>query len=358
MSGPSPSTPAAGPPAASSILPLVVLLLALPVVPMSLRLVNEVADTAGRNRSYLPSIENRPSRRAFNPGAIESLQYGDPEWVFIGDSMLGTRIDPQLLGELAGRGDRNVMFLFQAASGPAWWYLSFKNHLVASGVKPRATFFFFRDTNLTDTTFRLRNHLGEALDEVAHETEPELDAIVAARERGLWWRLDAAFDRLYEVNATYAWLHPTIRRWYALWKYPDPLARLNFENVIEEDFNSNFRRDLAADIGAVEDDADFKRDLPTSVLPLIVGLSKAHGLPVCFVRVQRRPVGNQPPPQSPALRRYVEDFKAWAASEGACFHDDTGDPEITLDLYGDGDHVGDRLRYTRIFRKRLDPLLR
>jgi hypothetical protein len=40
------------------------------------------------------------------------------------------------------------------------------------------------------------------------------------------------------------------------------------------------------------------------------------------------------------------------------FHDDTGDPELTLDLYDDGDHVGDRLRYTEIFRKRLDPLFR
>ena len=357
MIRPSPSPPGPRPPATSR-LPLVVLLLALPIVPLSLRAVNAVTDVAGRNRSYLPSIENRPSRRSFDRGPIDTLRHGNPEWVFIGDSMLGTRINPQLLGEISGRGDRNVMFLLQAASGPAWWYLSFKNHLVASGVKPRVTFFFFRDVNLTDTMFRLRGHLGEALDQVALDREPELDAIAAARERGLWWRLDTAFDGLYEVNATYTWLHPTIRRWYALWKYPDPAARLHFENVIEEDFNSNFRRDLAADIGSVEDGADFNRDLPTSVLPLIMSLSKAHDLPVCFVRVQRRPVGNRPPPQSPALERYIADFKAWAASEGAYFHDETGDPELTLDLYEDGDHVADRLRYTRIFRQRLDALLR
>ena len=29
--------------------------------------------------------------------------------------MLGTRIDPQLLGEISGTGDRNVMLLLQAA---------------------------------------------------------------------------------------------------------------------------------------------------------------------------------------------------------------------------------------------------
>ena len=328
------------------------------VFPLSLRAVNSVFHPTGQNRSYLPSFESRPTRKGFRTLPIEVLQYGKPEWVFIGDSMLGTRIDPALLREISGSGTRNVLFLLQAASGPAWWYLSFKNHLIASGVRPRATFFFFRDTNMTDTMFRLQNHLGESLDEVAHEQEPELDAIVAARQRGVWAQVDRVLNAVYRVDGASSWLHPSIRRWYVLWKYPDPKARLDFENVIEEDFNMNFRRDLAADLGDPDESADFHRDLPTSVLPLITGLSRTHGLPVCFVRVQRRPAGNQPPPQPPALQRYVADFRVWAESQGACFHDDTGDQEMTLDLYEDGDHVLDRQRYTRIFRRRLDPLFR
>jgi hypothetical protein len=347
-----------GPHSSQSVVSLIVIVAALAVVPLSLRAVNDLTNATGRNRSYLPTLENRSARKAFNARPIEELRYADPAWVFIGDSMLGTRIHPMLLGEISGDGTRNVSFLLQAASGPAWWYLSFKNHLVASGVKPRMTFFFFRDTNLTDTMFRLRNHLGEALDEVARDAEPELDEVVAARRAGIFWKVDAAFDRLYQVNTTYSWAHPTVRRWYALWKYPDPVARVRFENAIEENFNQNFRRDLAADIDADEDDADFARDLPTSVLPLIASLSTAHQLPVCFVRVQRRPIDGKAPPQSPTLVKYVNDFRAWAAAQGACFHDDTGDPEMTLDLYEDGDHVADRLRYTRIFRKRLDPFLR
>ena len=185
-----------------------------------------------------------------------------------------------------------------------------------------------------------------------------LDAIVAARQRGPWWRVDDAFNRAYGVNTAYAWLHPTIRRWYALWRYPDPAARLRFEQVSEEDFNQNFRRDLAADIATVTEDADFHRDLPTSVLPLIMDLSRTHRLPVGFVRVQRRPRGTEPPPQSPALQRYVAEFRSWAESQGALFHDDTGDPEMSEDLYEDGDHVLDRIRYTRIFRRRLDAIFR
>lgn len=347
-----------GKPSVARYFPLVALVLALGVMPLSLRALNTAAGMRGQNRSYLPSLENRPARRGFRTDPIEHLQARRPGWVFIGDSMLGTRIEPQLLEEISGNGTARVHFLLQAASGPAWWYLSFKNHLVPSGVKPRMTFFFFRDTNMTDTMLRLQNHLGEALDEVARDREPALDAIVAARQRGAWWRVDALLNRAYEVNTAHAWLHPTIRRWYAFRTHPEPKARLDFEHAIEEDFNQNFRRDVATDLGAVDADADFHRDLPTSVLPLIAELSRAHGLPVCFVRVQRRPQGTQPPPQTPALQRYVDDFRHWAASQGVLFHDDTGDPEMTEDLYEDGDHVLDRIRYTRIFRRRLDALFR
>ena len=342
---------------ARPLVPLIALGLALVLGPLSLRAMNSALNMR-ENRSYLPSLEIRATRKSFRAEPIARLQSGNPEWVFIGDSMLGTRVEPELLGEISGSGKRNVMFLFQAASGPAWWYLSFKNHLIPSGVKPRTTFFFFRDANLTDTLFRLQNQIGDALDEVARDREPALDAIVAARRRGLWSGVDRALNRAYEVDTAAAFLHPAIRRWYAFWKYPEPAVRLDFENVIEEDFNQNFRRDLAADIGDTDDDLDFNRDLPTSVLPLIMELAHTNQLPICFVRVQRRPIDNQAPPQSPALQKYVADFRAWATAQGASFHDDTGDPEMTLDLYEDGDHVLDRVRYTRIFRRRLDPLFR
>jgi hypothetical protein len=338
-------------------MPVGVMVASLLVTPLSLRLLNHLTTSSAENRSYLPSIDNRRSRKSFRSKTIDELRYGNPEWVFIGDSMLGTRVDARLLGEISGNGDRNAMLLLQPASGPAYWYLQFKNHVVASGVKPRMTFFFFRDTNLTDTMFRLRSQLGDALDEVAHDAEPELDAIVKARARGHWSVLDDLLNRAYQVDVASAWMHPTMRRWYALRKYPDPTARLVFENTIEEDFNQNFRRDIAADIGDAVDAEDFYRDLPTSVLPLIVDLAHTHDVPVCFVRVQRRPVGNAPPEQSATLVKYVQEFKQWAQTHGAHFYDEHGDPELTLDLYEDGDHFADRAAYTRIFRRRLKPLL-
>jgi len=133
-------------------------------------------------------------------------------------------------------------------------------------VKPRCVFFFFRDTNLTGTMWRLAGLYGRDLDWVATEREPELDRLVAARTRGIW--------------------------------------------------ASAYSAGVGSDLSAAAS-PNFTRDLPTSVLRLILDLAEREGLHICFVRVQRRPENGQAPAQSPALRRYVSDLAAYVRSRGA-----------------------------------------
>ena len=104
--------------------------------------------------------------------------------------------------------------------------------------------------------------------------------------------------------------------------------------------------------------ADFDRYVNESVLPVMLRDANAAGLKLCFVRVQRRPVGGQPPAQSPALHRYVNALGTYVMRNGAEFRDDTGDPALTLDMYEDGDHVARhaRRRYTEILFERLPHL--
>ncbi|MEZ5291522.1 MAG: hypothetical protein R2745_10585 [Vicinamibacterales bacterium] len=329
------------------------------VAPLSLRALNRAAIGAPPGLGYLPALEMNRERHPFRQQTIDDLRRGQPRWVFIGDSMMGTRIDPILLGELSTTHNELVAFIFHPATGPAWWYLAFKNQLVASGVKPRAVFVFFRDTNLTDTLFRLESLYGNALDEVALDEEPELNAIVAARRTGVWSRVRSAAAAAYETDVARSWMEPAIRRWFVNWRFPDPSARLRFDMALTERFDlANLRDDVAADLSDPAGDADFSRDLPTSVLPLMTSLARASGVTLCFVRVQRRPSGSTPPPQSPALRRYVRDLQAYLSANGALFHDDWGDPQMPESIYADGDHVRDRRHYTAVFRERLDPLFR
>jgi hypothetical protein len=310
--------------------------------------------------SYLPALEASRERIAFRPGPIEDLKRLAPAYVFIGDSMLGTRIDA---GYLAGLIGQDVAMLARAGTGSAYWYLSFKNYLVASGERPKVTFFFFRDLNMTDPLFRLTGPFRWSLDEVAQPAEPALNQVIAARVQGPWFRVHAAVNATYGVDRANAWAERQLYDWPTrLWTGDAParrgwLDKMNFETMGLD----RLRPMAAADLQAAEDaEADFDRYMPRSVLPLIIDLAKQHDMKVCFVRVQRRPVGNQAPAQSPRMQEYMRKFRTYVQQQGMYFHDDTGDPSQTLAMYEDGDHIarGHRQRYTRQFRVNLHQLFR
>ena len=141
------------------------------ILPLVLRPINRAVVGEPVPLGCLPSLEIRRPHQPFRQVNVDDLRAGSPAWAFIGDSMLGTRIDPFQLGRIPTTGNEYVAFRYPAATGPGWWCLAFKNQLIVSGVKPRMTF-FFRDTNLTDTMFRLEGQYGRALDEVATQWEP------------------------------------------------------------------------------------------------------------------------------------------------------------------------------------------
>ena len=113
---------------------------------------------------------------------------------------------------------------------------------------------FFRDTNLTDTLFRLDSLYGNALDEVAGPQEPELNALVAARKRGGWSRVHSAAVRTYQTDVATGWMEPAIRRWFVNWRYPDASARLRFDRALNDRFDlAGLRADVAADLSAANE---------------------------------------------------------------------------------------------------------
>ncbi len=310
--------------------------------------------------SYLPALEASRERIAFRPGPIEDLNRLKPSYVFIGDSMLGTRIDA---GYLAGLLGQDVAMLARAGTGSAYWYLSFKNYLVASGERPKVVFIFFRDLNMTDPLFRLTGPFRWSLDEVAGAQEPALNDVIASRMQGPWFRVHNVVNRVYDAERANAWVERQLYDWPTrLWTDDEPSRRAFLDTMNFEIMGLDRLRPMAAaDLQAAEDaQADFDRFMPRSVLPLIVDLAREHGMKVCFVRVQRRPVGNRPPVQSPRMQAYMREFRAYAEQQGMFLHDDTGDPMQTLAMYEDGDHIAraHRQRYTRQFRANLHQLLR
>jgi hypothetical protein len=121
--------------------------------------------------------------------------------------------------------------------------------------------------------------------------------------------------------------------------------------------------EVADDTAAAARDArindDFDARLPHSLLPSMINLAKEAGISLVFVRVQRRPTPNGPPPQNQQLLRYVAKLRAYLIGNGAGFYDFTGDPELTLDRYLDGDHIRPdwKVASTELFLRRLQAYL-
>jgi len=298
--------------------------------------------------NYLPALEARRVRHPFDATKIESLQTIDPAYVIIGDSMAG-RINFARLEELTGGA---VAPLLQNATGSVYWYLAFKNWVVASGVHPKWVLVFFRDTNLTDPLFRIGDPAYFHLDEVATGREDELNAVLAKRVDP-WFRVHQAVSDAYVADATRAWLEPKFGEWAANHAVAARRLRQPFTDKLNDLFAlEHLRAMTAADMAVSEDrDADFAANVDSSVLPLFLSLARAHGLRVCFVRVLRRPEGGRPPAESAALSRYVRDMRRYIESHGGAFRDDRDDPVMATIEYADGDHIGhlERTRYTERF---------
>ena len=324
-------------------------------VPVSLRFAPGRSPDATSRLPYLPVF---PGYRAqpFHARRIPQLQQMNPGAVVIGDSMAGTRIDERVLWKLSGV---PVAPLLQAGSGPAFWYLALKNWVVASGIKPRVVFIFFRDTNLTDVMFRLDDQYRWSLDTVAGEAEEELNDVVQSALEGPFHAVHQAVERVYHVDAARRAVEPIVSRAPARWVAGSsaPARLLDYAN---QRFGLDHLRvmeaaDMAADAGT-----DFAASVKQSVLPLMLREAQRGGFKLCLVRVQRRPLNGQPPVQSPALKKYVRDLREYVQAHGGILHDDTGDPAITLDMYEDGDHIARHARadYTRVFYERLRVLFR
>jgi hypothetical protein len=324
----------------------------LVVLPLGLRAANRLHPAPTLQPTYLPALYGPRERNPFDAGRVTDLARMNPGLVVIGDSMAGSRIDPALLTERTGLLTAPLLY---AGSGPAWWYLALKNWVVASGIHPRAVVIFFRDTNLTNVLFRI--DATWALDTAAHEREDDLNAVVARRRGSPFYRARDAFDRLYQAEQARRWIEPAVTAWPARAIFPYRKPRAAFLEGLNERFGLTHLRPMdAADMQATEDrEADFDAFIDKSGLPLMLRDARQAGLTLVLVRVQRRPAGGNPPYQSPALRRYTAKLKSYVEANGGVFMDDTGDPDQTLELYEDGDHLSrdGRRRYTEMFAGRL-----
>ena len=311
--------------------------------PLGLRAINGALPGATVRDSYLPSVETPRPREPFDQEAAQAIREVQPQFVVIGDSMAGIRIDPLQLSRLTRT---RVIGLYQQGSPVAYWYLAFKNLVVNNDLKSvRGAIFFFRDDQLTTQV----QVAPGSLDRVALDREPELDRLLATERLGTFSSLHRAARAAYQFDRTRLWLETLINT--APPGSPELLQAINTE-VFALD---KLRKFEAADLAAATDAAlDLPASVDRSLLPEIIRLAAQANIRTAFIRVQRRPTSDGPPPQSPALKKYADDLKTYLIAHGAYYYDDWGDPDEPLSLYADGDHLtaDGRVRYTQRFAEK------
>ena len=277
----------------------------------------------------------------FDRQAFGELDAKQADYIFIGNSMLGTRIGEDALEARLGKNCCHILWTGGAES--AWEHQALKNGVIPVKHHPKAVFIFFRDAYLTRVNYRANDAYWWRIERLSHDEEPQLTR--AMRASRTWQEnLEYDFGLLYPIQkrrepAKYA------LEWLAsqsvgpgLVPYGMPVAS-RYNQLF--DLGRLKNTETADDATDQTDSAiyDFDRMLPRSLLPSMIELGKDSGVKLVFVRVQRRPTSDGPPPQSPELGRYIGTLKGDLSDNGVGFDDFTGDPELTVDHYLDGDHM-------------------
>lgn len=337
-----------------------------------------------------PALIKRPyDKEPFYRGPVRELRKENPEFVFLGNSLLGTRILESRLEHLLG--GRKVYLLKEGGTYTAIWYLKFKNYLIASGVKPKAVFVFFRREELMNPTMNINRKFLASLQRVSLDEEPVFDRVINSNKT-LKNKIEDATMNFYSIRViTPALLDlvesvalaPIMKKDTRfmlnrhLGAYPDMMTEkqkkehLNQRRIFISGVNfrfdvegKNLRKMDTSNQTIIDSEEErpsgFTDDPDKTFIPHIVQLAKDNGIQLVFVKIQTIPPADGKFKRTKQEQEYLDALQKYLEDNGALFHDFTGDPEITRDMYNDTVHIGakDKERYTEIFYKRMHDILK
>jgi len=291
--------------------------------------------------------------RSFDARPLAELRASKPRYVLIGNSMLGSRIDPKLLAREIGE---PVGFLMRNGSASAVWYLLLKNYVAAADLGDCNVAIFFRETTLTQPRLRLWRRA--ALRAVSRQDDPEFDEILAVRGNSWQERLRRAALTWADPDGWRSSFRNAVNR-SALPRNPK-IAGFDTTEANVQRVNAVFALD---DLRPADDDDeliesgdlarfDFEANVGGSFLPHMLDLADEHGFKLWFIQVKRRPRRNDlPRDTASALDEYTRALRSYVEGRNAGLIDLRGSSRISVDLFGRRDHIARDHRddYTQMF---------
>ena len=311
--------------------------------------------------AFVPALFNQlvPAKSRFDGKPIARLRAKQPALVLIGDSMLGSRIDPELLEKEL---HRPVAILWNGGAGSAWWYLVFKNYILAADIHPKAVCIFFRDRLLTSGTLRTTGIYRRPLERAMHNNEPAIrlvlgESTVAGTGLEKWATL------LYPWNGRRYVEHEKLS-WLALRTVTKTgHGARHLESRVNDAFDVNrLRRGVTESTELAGTEAmPFDADPARNFLPHIVDLADRAHVRLVFVRTKRHPGPDGHVAQNESLVQYMKQLRAWLNTRDCTLIDDTEDPAFTPDMFlqGTDDHIGPwaKSRSTEIYASKFRSFL-
>jgi hypothetical protein len=293
-----------------------------------------------------------PSEPQFDDRPLTRLKLDRPEFLLLGNSMVGTRFDEHRLRHLLR--PHRVSVIGSNGAKSAVWYLTLKNIVVASGLQPRLIQ-FFREQELTEPSTYATTTRGQEMIQllsvgseplVARKIAPPLSQPIAHFE---WYRkrvvplerfreeIQPLLDHVAELGSQLMWRNAN---------------RHTRRREINDLFSlSNLRGSEVVREPAAPDEAQvFANVVGQSFLPDVCELAKKSGIPLTFVRVRTRAAASGASKRADE-QRYDTDLEQYIRACPAEFYDMRDEAWESIDMYGSGDHIAGpfKRRYTDLF---------
>ncbi len=297
------------------------------------------------------------------PMVHQELARRQPRFVFIGNSMLWSRIDDNLLSRLLGGVPVYSIVNFGGLSGIH--YLALKYLLIPANIHPRRVFIFFRGTTLVQPAMRTTGPYFETLiRRISPAPDAEFERLAHGRAVSPSSGLRAALNRIFAVQGNRKAVRDTLGQLALFLTIPgldsgQARQRQQLLTTINDRFglkNVGATMDRES-MHSSTDPLDFRHAVNDSFLPAIIRLAHDHDLPLAFIRVQERPPVNGVVRDTPEMQQFMAELRAYLEERGVALYDFTGDPDLPLSMYGQGDHIREPREYTPIFFKRVRALL-
>lgn len=301
----------------------------------------------------LPSLIRPASpHKNHNKQIVKELQEKQADYIFVGNSMLGSRIEQNFFEKLT---ETKCHLIWHGGIMSSTWYLIIKNVVAATNIRPKSVFIFFRDTHLTEPHFRVSGKPKTFMDIYRNKNEVVLDSILMGNP-----------DLIYRYKLFLQKLYPLLNYQQQVKRKVSYMAAQITKSIPLEVFRSfrvsktnqllhfeNFRK-VAVDGESSQHhewNYDFDSALNNSFLPPIVEVANQNNLDLFFIRVQTRPDQSISQDKSILIDNYLSDLKAYFKHQNLHYYDFTGHPELGIGLYGSGDHLSDKgkLKFTDLF---------